>query len=494
MLHLRLYYNFAKDTNSTKHPIESGTPYAYTMHNCEVWEPCTFHDPVFILHTSYNDIVMRDYVYAYVQEWKACYWINMKEFAEGRINLHCTLDPLATYRTAIRNSTQFVIRSQNLLDDHIVDLEYPVIRQKMQVKHTAQSTPFKTKVSEGVFVLGITSKGAVAGSSLGSNYYISMTPSEMASFMSAMMNNSSWLNVDASEMSSDMTKVILNPIQYVQSIKWFPIDPASIQSGGAKTTLPIGWWDINTSYHDAFSGNSPVINRAVTLTVPKHPQAATIGTYLNYEPYSSYKLRLPIVGEVELPSRVGEMDQLQILYNIDIPTGNSNVRIVSLANNSQIAYDEAMFVCSVAVDIPLAQISKDVVGAAQSGISTIANIAATIGSAVKSDVAGAFTSGANAVNSAIDTAVKANKPMPAFMGTAGNIGAYADVIPTIYNDYNTVADPDIALFGSPLCQSRKLTDCSGITVISTPHVEIPGCQKEDLEMIEATMLSGIRLE
>lgn len=494
MLHLRLYYNFAKDTNSTKHPIESGTPYAYTMHNCEVWEPCTFHDPVFILHTNYNDIVMKDYVYAYVQEWKACYWINTKEFAEGRILLHCSLDPLATYRTAIRNSTQFVLRSASFQDEHIVDLQYPVIRQKQQVKTVALTSPFKSKVSDGVFVLGITSKGAASGSSLGSTYYISMEPSQMAAFMNALMNDASWLNVSSSELSSDLVKVILNPIQYIQSIKWFPLAPTSIRSGAVKSTLPIGWWNVSASYYEAFSGNSQVFAASVTLDIPKHPQANQIGAYLNYEPFSQYKLRLPVVGEVELPSRVGDMDQIQIIYNIDIPTGNANIRIITDRTDPPGNWDETTFTASIAIDIPLAQISKDIVGTTQSAVSMGGEMASAVGSAATLNLGQAAKSAANTVNAAIDVAVQANKPLPAFIGTAGNIGSYSAVYPSIYNNYSTVADPDIGLFGSPLCQVKTLNQCSGITVISTPHVEIPSCSKEDLEYIENIMAQGIRLE
>ena len=496
MLEVRVYYNFGKDTNSTKTPLSGGSLYAYAGFNCDVYEPCTFHDPVFIIRRDYPDTVMAEYTYAYVPKWKAWYWITERTYDQGRILLQCALDPLATYREGILASSQFVLRSASFQDEHIVDLQYPVIAQKEQVQDVLAGTsnPFKSNINDGVFVLGITSKAAAAGSSLGSTYYISMTPAQMQSFMGALLNDDSWLNISASELSSDLVKVILNPIQYIQSIKFFPFAPSDLQSGSVKSSLPIGWWSINTGYYEAFSGSDQTIAKSFTLDIPKHPQAAIIGEYLNYEPFSSYRLRLPIVGEVELPSRVGAMDQLEILYNIDIPSGNANVRVNSDRTSPAAYYTEVMFTTSVAVDIPLAQISKDIVGTTQSAISAGGQMAAAVGSAAALKLGEAAQAAANTVNAAIDTAVQANKPLPAFVGTAGHVGAYEAINPAIYNNYSPVADPDIGLFGSPLCQVKTLSTCSGITVIASPHVDIPFASRADLDYIESIMARGIRLE
>lgn len=498
MLHLRLIYNFSKDTNSTKHPFDSGVVYAYSAFDCKVYEPCTFHNPIFILQSDAKDYLMRDYAYAYVQEWKACYWVTEREFADGEILLHCELDPLATYRTAIRNSSQYVLRSASFQNEHIVDLEYPVVGQKQQLASVlaAASNPFETSIGAGVFVMGVTSKAAAAGSSLGTTFYISMNPSQMTAFAGALMNNDSWLNISASELSSDMVKVILNPIQYIQSIKWFPLDPTDIREtgGSMQSNLPIGWWNITTDYYKAFSGDNQVIKLSFELTVPKHPQAAFIGQYLNYDPFSNYKLRLPIIGELDLPSRVGDADKVEVIYDIDIPSGLANVTVNSVITTPATTMTEATFTTNVGVDVPLSQILKDEVGAVKSAVSTVANAVGAISGFVTNNIVAGTESAANAVNSAIDTAIKVVQPLPSFIGTTGHVGAYKAVEPALYLNYSPVSDPDIGLFGSPLCEVKTLSTCSGITVIASPHVEIPGASKQDLELIETIMSTGIRLE
>lgn len=496
MLTVRFYSTFKKDTNSTKHPVDSGTTYPSTSYNCEVFEPCTFRNPVFIIRSNSNNTLMKSWSYAYVPDWAACYWVSEKEFMDGQIYVRCEIDPLATYRSDIRSSSQFVLRSASFQDEHIVDLQYPVIKQKQQVSTVlaAASNPFKTNINDGVFVLGITSKAAAAGSSLGSTYYISMTPSQMQSFMGALMNNDSWLNIDPNEISTDLVKVILNPIQYIQSIKFFPLAPSALQSGSLINSLPIGWWSISANHYKAFSGSNQVIKLSFELVVPKHPQANSIGDYLNYEPFSSYKLRLPIVGEVELPSRVGTTDKVEVIYNLDIPSGYATVIVNSLITSPATTYEEATFTTAAAVDIPLAQISKDIVGTVQSAVSTVGSIGSAVGSFLSFNYGGTVAHAANAVNSAIDTAVEAVKPLPAFVGSAGHVGAYKAIEPALYNNYSTVADPDIGLFGSPLCQVKTLSTCSGITVIASPHVEAAGAAKQDLETIETIMATGIRLE
>lgn len=498
MLHLRLIYNFSKDTNSTKHPFDSGSVYSYSAFDCEVYEPCTFHNPIFILQSNAKDYLMRDYAYAYVQEWKACYWVTEREFAEGRILIHCELDALATYRTAIMNSSQYVLRSASFQNENIVDLEYPVIGPKQQLASVlaSASNPFKTNISDGVFVMGVTSKAAAAGSSLGTTFYISMGPSEMTAFSGALMNNDSWLNISASELSSDMVKVILNPIQYIQSIKWFPLAPTAARdpNGTKQTSLPIGWWNITTDYYKAFAGSNQVVQLSFELVVPKHPQAAIIGQYLNYDPFSNYKLRLPIIGELDLPSRVGDADKVVVIYDIDIPSGLANVTVNSVITTPATTFTEATFTTSVAVDVPLSQILKDEVGAVKSAVSTVANAVGAITGFSTNNIGSGLYSAANAVNSAIDTAIKVVQPVPSFIGTTGHVGAYKAVDPALYLNYSPVADPDIGLFGSPLCQVKTLSTCSGITVIASPHIEIPGASKQDLEYIETIMSTGIRLE
>ena len=493
-------YNFAKDTNSTKRPTALTAVQLFSG-SVEIFDPCSFHNPSFILIEDVGYAAYSACNYAYVTEWNAYYWITERTFTDGRFIVSGELDALATYKPAILATSQFVLRSQSAANKNIVDTMYPAIQQPQLLRNVitteAQGNPFVNRINDGVFILGITSNAATSGSSLGTNLYVSMTPSEMYSFTRALLGDDAWMGVGTSgfEISADLAKLIVNPLQYIQSVKFFPFKPlTNVFRKTALTSIPFGWWNITASCYTAFDGTDQTVTKDFTIAVPKHPQAGTYGQYLNYSPFSEYSLILPVVGKVDLPSRVGMMDRIQVVMNIDIPTGQAMYRVYSDSDSPALNYLEMSFAADVAVDIPIAQITRDVISATKGAISTVAEAASAIGVSTILEPGKAVAAAANSINSAIDTTISAIKPVPAFLGSAGCIAQYKAIYPAIENNYRLTATPNNAHFGSPLCDTRTLSTLSGITVCSSPHIDIPGAAKQDVEYIESVLATGIRLE
>ena len=493
-------WNFAKDTNSTKRPTIQNAVQLFSD-LVEIFEPCSFHDPAFILNGAVGYAAYSSSNYAYVTEWNAYYWVGERTFSGGQIIVSCELDPLATYKAAINASSQFVLRSASTANKHIVDTMYPAVEQAKLLRNVlvteADGNPYVSNINNGVFILGITSNAATSGSSMGTNLYVSMTPAEMYSFTQAMLGNDAWMGVGSQgfELSADLAKMILNPLQYIQSCKFFPFKPnTNIFRKTQLSSIPFGWWSITANCYTAFDGTDQTVTKSFNINIPKHPQAATYGQYLNYSPFSEYKLVLPVVGKIDLPSRVGMMDRIQVTMNIDIPTGQAMYRVYSDNDSPAMNFFEMSFAADVAVDIPIAQITRDVISATKGAISTVAEASSAIGVSTIIEPGKAIAAAANSINSAIDTAISAVKPIPAFMGSAGCIAQYKAIYPAVENNYHETATPNNSHFGSPLCATKTLSTLSGITVCSSPHIDIPGAAKQDVEYIESVMATGIRLE
>ena len=492
-------YSFAKDTNSTKRPTSLNSTSLFSG-SVEIFEPCSFHNPSFIMTGVYGYNAFSASNYAFVSEWNAYYWVTERTFNENRIFVSCELDPLATYKTSITSSSQFVLRSASASNKSIVDTMYPAVDQAKLLRNAivtaADGNPFVDNVNDGVFVLGITSNAATSGSSLGTNLYVSMTPAEMYAFTQALLGTDTWLNSGGLlEISNDLAKLVLNPLQYIQSCKFFPFKPTTnVFRHTQLTSIPFGWWTITANCYTAFAGTNQTVTKSIDISIPKHPQAGTYGKYLNYSPFSEYSLILPVVGKIDLPSRVGMMDKIQVVMNIDIPSGQAIYRVYSDSTTPALNFLEMNFAADVAVDIPIAQITRDVISATKGAISTAAEAASAIGISTLVEPGKAIAAAANSINSAIDTTISAVKPIPAFMGSAGCIGQYKAIYPAVENNYRTTAVPNNTHFGSPLCDTRTLSTLSGMTVCASPHLDIPTASKQDVDYIESVMATGIRLE
>lgn len=491
-------YNFAKDTNSTKRPTTLTATVLFTG-SVNIFEPCSFHTPSFIMTGAYGSTSFSSSNYAYVSEWNAYYWVTDRTYSDGTFLISCELDRLATYKTGITSSSQFVLRSASASNKSIVDTMYPAVDQAKLLRNAivteSDGNPYVNNVNDGIFVLGITSNAATSGSSLGTNLYVSMTPSEMYAFTQALLGTNSWMSGGTLEISNDLAKLVLNPLQYIQSCKFFPFKPTTnVFQHTQLTSIPFGWWTITANCYTAFAGTNQTVTKSIDISIPKHPQAATYGKYLNYSPFSEYSLILPVVGKIDLPSRVGMMDKIQVVMNIDIPSGQAIYRIYSDSTTPALNFLEMNFAADVAVDIPIAQITRDVISATKGAVSTVAEASSAIGVSTLIEPGKAITAAANAINSAIDTTISAIKPIPAFMGSAGCIGQYKAIYPAVENNYRTSAAPNNAQFGSPLCETRTLSTLSGMTVCSSPHLDIPGATKQDIEYMETVLATGIRIE
>ena len=114
-------YKFSKDTRSTARPSNGRT-----INGIVFKENTSRENPVLKLSSSGLD---NDYDWNYIHILGSYYYINDIVFVNNDIfELHCSIDVLATYKTEIEASTQYIVRSTNynFANGFINDNAYPL--------------------------------------------------------------------------------------------------------------------------------------------------------------------------------------------------------------------------------------------------------------------------------------------------------------------------------------------------------------------------------
>lgn len=462
-------YTFSKRKNSTSKPTDGTTFSGLMREPCGIIRPSvSFEFPAGANPSAYN--------YAYIPDFGRYYFISEWTSA-GRLWV-CSMevDALASWADEIGNQNLYVIRSSYRKNGNISDGMYPILSDYTIDKYQYASS-YSTRIGSGWYVVGIINSDANAVGAV--SYYV-FTPEEFNNFKQNLMTSSTWTGV--SDITEELLKTLFNPFQYIASCKWFPYQPLM---GAEITSLLFGWWTFNVNCHEL----SKIVQyqkrrkEIYSESIPKHPQAASRGDYLNNEPFSEYELAYSPYGLIRLPGWINiDSSDLILSETIDFITGNSTL-IVYASNAAEQQQVAAEVAAPIAIDVQIAQANVDFTSALQSLGGAVASVA-------KLDFRGALADAASGIASAVCAAPTVQ--------TGGRNGGFSDLV--IYDAYITlhckfyhVADNSNRLLGAPLCEDVKLSTIPGYIEVLSPHINI-ACTAEETEMIEAYMQSGFYLD
>lgn len=174
----------------------------------------------------------------------------------------------------------------------------------------------------------------------------------------------------------DVLKIQNNPIENVVSVKWFPFD----LTDGTSENVKVG--DID------FGIAATRINTVKRITVGSVTYSGVYGNFLDCSPYTTLKLNLPYVGQIQLDASEFLGQTIGVEYIIDLVTGECVARV---KRGGIPLYD---YPGHMGVDIMLTssdRVQADM-KAMQSGIHTAANMA---GELIQGDVIGAAAGAAS---------------------------------------------------------------------------------------------------
>ena len=459
-------WSFSKEANSTAQPTGSGTEY-----NCVTNDDLDVLNPRVPLNIG-NAANPTSYNYMKIADFGRFYWIRTWKFEAGLWTAYCEVDPLASWKTQIGSTSAYVLRAAAASNGAIVDHKYPT-KASPTVSKTAITAPWSASdlsYDAGAFIVGVINKN-------GATEYYRMSPSVFKNFCQAAFDDNFFNGV---KDQTWLTKAIFDPMQYLSSVTWFPY----VSGGGIAESVFLGYWstgihaiDINDSSIGSYHIYGPY-----TVTLPKHPQAATRGTYLNSAPYSSYMLDLRPFGRIALDSAAlaGE-STIDLTLVVDHITGSSILRITRGSDGTPLAMQQAQ----IGVSVQVSQVLRDYF---TGGMNMAQNLVNTVGNALIGNIPGAINSGLSAVGNAVET-------MQPDVTTSGLNGGFAALYGDWYlvSTFYSLVNEDNTHSGRPLCEVRTLSTLSGYQLCTNVDVSIPAT-REEIDMIRGYLESGYYYE
>lgn len=414
-MNITCYSGFSKKPNSTKQP-SSGTDVSVVLK-----EPTSVINPVFIIQ-GYN------LSWNYIKWGVRYYYVDDIVIVHNNIaEYHCSTDVMATFKSDIGGSSQYVTRSATAYNPKVMDSKYPTIADTDEIITGLTGISGNISVNSGTIVIGLKSKLGTQGVA-----YYAMNTAQFSSFISFLYSDI-WL--DASEIGVSLQKMLIDPFDYIVSCNWYPFSIT-----GTDTNVYFGFWDWTGQSAQRISESGRMRTFTHSGTLPNHPQIAR-GTYLNASPFTRLSLDLYTFGQIALdPNRFLDSRSFVVNLVIDLYTGIGTVKVQSTTG---IVF-ESSATCSVPIQL----------------------------SQVRTDLTRPIISTANAVvayqthnyigmTASIVDAIKGNLPQISTIGAVGSQSAYYLNPPKIDNIYYRIVDEDLAQVGRPLCEVRTISGLSG---------------------------------
>ena len=467
------FYNFSKRENATYRPTGSGETYP-----CVLKETSSIANPEIILEMGTADA--PSWNYAYIAEFNRYYFISDWVWVQNRLwSAALSTDLLATYKDEIGASELYVLRSSAANDGTIIDDYYPA---KVNSVFTQVSipAPFITDdVQRGTFVIGISGENVPT---YGSTTFYTMDASMTLALVRALNNDyvTTLNHFETADASLALQKALIDPIQYITSCIWYPIDIGDMPDVGQQgRQINIGGISLPGASGYPIDPSNPLVEFNYSFTLPDHPQIAR-GQYMNGA-YRKLFLEFPPFGAVELDGTIA-CNYQKIIVNITIDTisGFANIRI-GCGNGTTITELLEKYETRAGVPMQLSSVYRDTFNGLGNALRSAAG---AIGGLLTGNLFGAGASVFNGISSVNNAA----KPRVESVGSNGSFASYAGTF-TLYVQFLNVVDDDNPHVGRPLCQIRRVDTIPGYLLIKDAEIDINGFTGES-EAVRAYLESG----
>lgn len=481
-----ILFGMSKKSNSTKRPVNTDG----VTFDMQLKQETSVTNPALIVNhvTSQGQQQPTVFNYAYIPSLQRYYYINDWQYINGAWVCYCSVDVLATYKYNIASLNAYVLRSASAYDGTIADMVYPC-RSGQQIKKEF----FSMSLSQtGVYVIGIINDSSYATD--GAITYYMMTAAELGALKSFLLSDA-FISLaglgNFQDIPKDFIKSYFNPLEYIASCRFFPIDyDTATRAAQPVTELRFGWanWKVGLGTKRMPQGFYMDI-QTDNVTVGVHPQAAARGDYLNHAPYSERVLIHPMLGTIPLDSnKIDAGDQLTITTRVDFTTGEA-LSYVGNATKGITLYTQSYM---LAINVQLAQISQDMFTMARSIVDTGISIASggliPAGDSIVKSPAGMI---GGAISGIFNT-LQSSQPILSSTGCNGNRAVYHVAI-WFQQYFNMLVDEDNADKGRPLCKVRTLGSLSGYILCNEAHADFPAYDGER-QLVEGYLNSGFFYE
>lgn len=349
-------YRFDKRPNSTLQP-DSNT--VSTSLECKLLDLTSVVNPTVILQNTDPNIAYQSFTYAYIPSFNRYYFITNITSSRNLWVITMSVDVLASYRHDIRNSSQYVLRSSIQYNTYEIDrlchsiangiYAHPTPTSNVQNFSSSTLEPLQSdqyeihrrsvmldgswSVDRTYFAQGLTSGGYIVGvvsdNGTGNTYY-AMTRSSLVTFLNKVLTLTP---SDFTDTSSGVARALVNGIQYITSIRWYPAIPSIPGSRNPETEIRIGGYGVDVNGLSIYNICDNYIEEFYfDLTIPTHPMTVTQEygriDWVNLSPYTQYNLYFAPFGNIPLDNmKLLDATSLRVNWTIDFITGNAILKL-----------------------------------------------------------------------------------------------------------------------------------------------------------------------
>lgn len=327
--------NVAKSFNST-----------YIVPNYSAWgsynavrikDNCSIENPEIDL-----SVFTADAKYCYIPAWGRYYFVTDIIILTGNVYRYVlTVDVMATYKSAIVGSTQYVKRSYS---SGSLALNDPLVTHRnIMLGNLANTVTMSGYSQSGTFVLSTIG----AGSSYygGGNTLYAVSAANLSNLVTTVFNSSFYGD---GTLVDDNVKTYFNPFQYITSCRWFPID--SSRFSGISENIKFGWWDSGVSGTKLTARGTGI---GGSFSVPYQGGEGHENDFYNVSTeWTRHSAYFPGFGIIDIdPAFSGETIAFSI--DVDFQTGSASLNCFCLGN--RIAAMSSIY----GIEIQLSQLSTN---------------------------------------------------------------------------------------------------------------------------------------
>lgn len=411
--------------NFDKHPNSTTLPTGGVELECVVTDPCVIDSPVLKCNTL--DI----YNYAYIPDFGRYYFITDISRGHSYSYFNLEVDYLATNRTAIKNSTCYIIRcsQSNKQNNTILDTLYPATSKPFIVSAKMNSDKYSGNTEKPRYLVTVSGKH-------GFDTYVFNSVGFKA-FCSAL-----WLDWATIDGMNDMILALNDPNSYIKNVM---ITNMNIGNFNAETVTSIPVGNVSVT---ATAGH--LVNHKVTASYTLNFSSFEAGvpeisTRPSVKLGATYEIILPGGVSASIPSCY---NSVTIEMEGDALTGSAVYSIVT--SNGVISRVNSVF----AVPYGLTTANTNITGIASSAISTIGSV---------------MTNNYMGIISGIGNGLASLVPKHSDIGGIGSL-INNDGSILVIGTYPQYPAEDNTNNGRPCCRYEKLSNYSGYVKCENPQV------------------------
>lgn len=450
-----IFYNFSKRINSTKQPT-GGAELDVILK-----QPTSIHTPTFRVKTS-----NFGYNYLYVPDFATYYWINENASVTNEVwEFTASVDVLATYKSAITSSSQYVMYDTTS-NVNLIDTRLNQVTTCSVSEHATLLRDDLTKA--GTFLLTCNGEDSGVGVYAVTRSLLNRIIPDISTVYDTWLQSEDPFGAIENGFMQLISSGSIG--DNIKDVRWVPF---AITGDTLVTPLKIGKYIIYSETEQALGArriDTRLINKVAQINIPWQ-----FNDWRNCEPYTNLTLYIPFVGVINLSaSQLYSESYIQIISSLDAYTGDLAIMVVG-SNDKVIGTYGASTGVSVFLGTTSYSPSNIIQGATQIATAAVAND----------------------LISAAQGATVAFRPMDSTIGgisSAAGAGLSFNAILTSYCHDTNVAPSSVSpIMGTPTYAYKSLSGLSGYVQCAGATVSV-NAPLSELEQINSYLNSGIFIE